>query len=1238
MPPPALDIDSVSTMDASRDPNPFGSTFSFDFGWDSQGSYNAFTCGNGGQLDSKSGARSAAPGRTRPRMVKVRKQLSGRNKVASDGIGFNPFHILIREKCDSVGVDCSGTGGFVFGIGTRVGSSESESNDAVNFSSGAGFSFEARKEQSDNTGVSGSDSDSYVAFGKDRFGPALNLSGVKNQSVEATRASFSDDSSGASCQGQNVTGASSFDSSNNEVSTTDGCTAETARKDTGDLDSASMNLVGDLNKLNIGVDAAGEKDSRPGSIPSFAFGSGKVAPRFTGTSVNTNIHEESRPDVTESEDLGSNKEQNSTIPCASSECSSSEPFTVQSEFASSSFEGGIEHGQVSDDSDFNQAASTSSSSWIGIGSGVSDAPDVVPTRGENNSCSTSSSDGLEVPVTEFRTPEWDPDCLKASLFPEVNKKLDPTSNTRLRRDKKWKSSMGRKKHSSQNNHLPDQAHVKYEDSPKVNLKSPQSFSPMDFSPYGGDATEEQFDFTYRVDSNDSESHLTMNAGHSSEENIAEDHGKARVEVGGCHSLPADFLFGTGLTLGGSGAEPVYGKSSIGVVSDSLRTESNQQAQFHCDSEVEMKPTMFSFSAGCSANNLPEKKHRYKKKNGRKPNGSFVISSSPDAKLHSSSLQDLADNYTTNSSFDKNTAQEKTGNFCSGDNDQVTRPFVPPTIAIIGACESWRQRGNEVYKAGDLSKAEDFYTQGINSVPSGELSACLEPLVICYSNRAATRLSLGNIRGALQDSLVAASLDPSFLKAQMRAANCYLLLGEVKDALQHFNKCMEASNGVCLDRRITIEAASGVQKTQKVADCIERSNELLEQKNPDASPIALEKIAEALSHSPYSERLLQLKAEFMFLLRKYEEVIKLCEQTLPAGEANFASIGNDGLAMNDIHRCSFPRLWRWRLTSKCYFNLGKLDAALDLLGNVEKMGPFNDKYASGLFESSMSLMATIRDLQNRKSAGNDAFQCGNYKEAVEQYSAVLSGNIESRPFAAICFCNRAAAYQAMGNLADAIADCSLAVALDENYSKAVSRRATLHEMIRDYGQSASDLQRFIAVRENRSDVGQSSTPQKSSGGSRELKQYRKRLASMEEEAKKGIPLDLYKILGVKESDSAADIKKAYRKAALRHHPDKAGQFLARSETGDGLWKEIVDKVHVDADRLFKMIGEAYAVLSDTTKRSKYDLEEEIRKVAKETRSNRRTTTAETNYSSPFGSSYRRNRQDNWKTYGHSYYRW
>lgn len=70
----------------------------------------------------------------------------------------------------------------------------------------------------------------------------------------------------------------------------------------------------------------------------------------------------------------------------------------------------------------------------------------------------------------------------------------------------------------------------------------------------------------------------------------------------------------------------------------------------------------------------------------------------------------------------------------------------------------------------------------------------------------------------------------------------------------------------------------------------------------------------------------------------------------------------------------------------------------------------------------------------QAEGNEAFQAGRHSEAVEHYTAALQCYVESRPFAAICFANRAAAYQALGQITDAIADCSLAIALDSNYPK------------------------------------------------------------------------------------------------------------------------------------------------------------------------------------------------------------
>ncbi len=65
-------------------------------------------------------------------------------------------------------------------------------------------------------------------------------------------------------------------------------------------------------------------------------------------------------------------------------------------------------------------------------------------------------------------------------------------------------------------------------------------------------------------------------------------------------------------------------------------------------------------------------------------------------------------------------------------------------------------------------------------------------------------------------------------------------------------------------------------------------------------------------------------------------------------------------------------------------------------------------------------------------------------------------------------------------------------------------------------------------------------------------------------------DYYRILGVPENCSEADIKKAFRKLAFQHHPD----------TNPGNEKQ--------AEAKFKGINEAYGVLGDANKRRQYDL--------------------------------------------------
>jgi DnaJ family protein C protein 7 len=540
-----------------------------------------------------------------------------------------------------------------------------------------------------------------------------------------------------------------------------------------------------------------------------------------------------------------------------------------------------------------------------------------------------------------------------------------------------------------------------------------------------------------------------------------------------------------------------------------------------------------------------------------------------------------------------------------------------------ACEKWRLRGNNAYKIGDLSRAEESYTQGIDSVPRIETSRnCLRALMLCYSNRAATRMALGRMREAIADCTMASSIDSNFLKVQVRAANCYLSLGEIEDASRYFKKCLQSGSDICVDRKIIVEASEGLQKAQRVSECMHEAGRRLQLRTLTDAEKALEILEDSLLISTYSEKLLTMKGEALLMLEKYDAAIKLCEQTVDLAGKNSPPDSHD--TPKDINF----RIWQCHLMLKSSFYMGKLEEAIASLEKQEQLLSATKREGNKTLESSIPLAATIRELLRLKAAGNEAFQSGRHTEAVEHYTAALACNVESRPFTAVCFCNRAAAYKALGQFSDAIADCSLAIALDQNYSKAISRRATLFEMIRDYGQAASDMERYVNILTKQMEEKTSGTLDRSTSMSNDIRQARIRLSELEEKSRKENSLDMYLVLGVVPSCSASDIRKAYRKAALKHHPDKAGQSLTRNETKDErLWKEIGEEVRKDTDKLFKMIGEAYAVLSDPAKRSQYDLEEEMHNSQKR-RDGSSTSGADTdNY--PFHSS-RRNWREGWSS--------
>lgn len=124
----------------------------------------------------------------------------------------------------------------------------------------------------------------------------------------------------------------------------------------------------------------------------------------------------------------------------------------------------------------------------------------------------------------------------------------------------------------------------------------------------------------------------------------------------------------------------------------------------------------------------------------------------------------------------------------------------------------------------------------------------------------------------------------------------------------------------------------------------------------------------------------------------------------------------------------------------------------------------------------------------------------------------------------------------------MADCTRALELDPTYTKA---RKTKAKALGESGNWDEAVREYKAIAEsNPSEPG-----------------IQKEVRNAELELKKSKRKDYYKILGVEKDATDNDIKKAYRRLAIIHHPDKNPED-----------EEAAEK--------FKEIGEAYETLSDS----------------------------------------------------------
>jgi DnaJ family protein C protein 7 len=374
-----------------------------------------------------------------------------------------------------------------------------------------------------------------------------------------------------------------------------------------------------------------------------------------------------------------------------------------------------------------------------------------------------------------------------------------------------------------------------------------------------------------------------------------------------------------------------------------------------------------------------------------------------------------------------------------------------------------------------------------------------------SNRAAALMSANKHSEALEDCKVADELDPGNQKILMRLGRLYTSLGRPDEALDAFHSINPPAS------------AKDMQPALTMQKYIKQAQEVTANEGSGSMVIyALNEAEKGLGAGISRPRKWQLMRG---------------ESHLRMGGVN--SLGEaQNIAMSLLrHNNQDPEALVLR--GRALYAQGENEKALQHFRQALNCDPD--------MKSAVKNLRMVQKLERLKQDGNAAFKSGRYQEAIDKYTQALDVDAANKNTNSKILQNRALCNSKLKKWSNAISDCDKALQLDPSYTKARKTRA---KALGESGNWDEASREFKAIHEeNPSEPG-----------------IAQEIRNAELELKKSKRKDYYKILGIEKDATEQEVKKAYRKLAIIHHPDK-------NPDDEGA-----------ADR-FKEIQEAHETLSD-----------------------------------------------------------
>lgn len=384
----------------------------------------------------------------------------------------------------------------------------------------------------------------------------------------------------------------------------------------------------------------------------------------------------------------------------------------------------------------------------------------------------------------------------------------------------------------------------------------------------------------------------------------------------------------------------------------------------------------------------------------------------------------------------------------------------------------------------------------------------------YTNRASAYIGLNNYEQALSDCKKALEINPNHPRGLTRAARCLVVLGRLDEAKEYLSY---ADRVLVNDQQVKEEYKNLSDAIQDLKDY----KQFLDNQN----------YSQALH---YIEKLIEISSEnWEFKKWKIETLLKLgdlnkCGETITAYSGKYQH---------------FPDLVF--LQGKMVYYKGQNKDSEFYLKRCLSMDPD--------FVQAKELLKSIKVNEKAKEDANKLFSEKKNPEAIEAYTHCLQLDPFNKYYNSVILSNRSACYINQKEYIKALTDINKAIDLNPEFAKAYVRRGNIRIYLEEYSEALKDYNKAKEISPGYPDIDNM-------------------IASAQNDAQNRKRKDYYKILGIEKGASDDQIKKAFRKAALKWHPDK---------------NSATPEQKMEAEKMFKDVNEAYAVLSDKNKKAIYD---------------------------------------------------